>query len=180
MSEENKNENVVIGFFANQDAADEVIEGIKQWDKINYHFELGEIGTISKEGDKVKTHVRGKAGKGAIVGATLGVIGTVLTGGLALIGAAAVGGGLGAALGHFFQRSLHLTPEEIERIGERLDAGEIAVVVTCDEDEIENVNEYLTASQGTVLTYRVPTEALQEAAAAVTQDVTSDEEADLS
>jgi outer membrane lipoprotein SlyB len=174
MSEENKNENVVIGFFATDDIAKEAIDGLKQWDKINYHIDLGEIGTITKEGDKIRTHVHGHAGAGAVVGATLGVIGTVLTGGLGLIGAAALGGGAGAALGHFFKKSLHLTPEEIEQIGKRIDGGEVAVVVNCDEDEIDEVTEYLTASQGSVQTYRVPSDALADAAEAVSADVTRD------
>lgn len=174
MSQENKNENVVIGFFASQDIADETIEGLKQWDRVNDHFELGEVGTIRKEGDKVKTHVHGKAGKGAVVGATIGLIGTVLTGGAALFGAAAVGGGLGATLGHFFKKSLHLTQDEIAQIGARLDAGEAAVVVNCDEDEIDDVTAFLQASHGTVQSYRVPAEALEEAADTVTEDVTYD------
>ncbi len=175
MSEENKNENVVIGFFANEDLAKEAIDGLKQWDRVNQHMELGEIGTITKEGDDVKTHVHGHGGAGALVGATIGVIGTVLTGGLGIIAAGALGTGVGATLGHFFKKSLHLTPEEIEQIGKRLDGGQVGVVVNCDEDEIDNVSEYMGGSEGHVLVYRVPTEALKDAAAAVTDNVTSDD-----
>ena len=52
--QQNENDNVVIAFFADRAAADSAIEGIKNWDRINDHFELGTIGTISKEGDKIR------------------------------------------------------------------------------------------------------------------------------
>ena len=81
----NENDNVVIAFFADHAAADSAIEGIKNWDRINDHFELGSIGTIYKEGDKIKTKVGRKTGKGAKVGAVVGVIGAVLTGGALLV-----------------------------------------------------------------------------------------------
>ena len=95
------NENVVIGFFADKDAADEAIDGLKQWDKANDHIKFGAIGTITKDGDKVKTHVGRKTGKGLLIGATVGVIATVLTGGAAVLGATALGGVMGA----FFHKS---------------------------------------------------------------------------
>ena len=104
------------------------------------------------------------------------MIGTVLTGGLGIIAARRrAGDRCGATLGHFFKKSLHLTPEEIEQIGKRLDGGQVGVVVNCDEDEIDNVSEYMGGSEGHVLVYRVPTEALKDAAAAVTDNVTSDD-----
>ena len=54
-----------------------------------------------------------------------------------------------------------------------LDAGKVAVLVPCDEWEIESAEEYLKASHATVQTYKVPTEALAEAAPAVSDDVAS-------
>ena len=164
---EDKNENVVLAFFDSQEAADESIDGLKKWDHINDHFKLGDIGTISKEGDKVKTHMGRKLGKGAAVGATVGVIGAVLTGGLSLIGGVVGGSVLGGALGSFFKKSMHLTKQEIEQIGSELDAGKVAVIVNCDAHEIEPTTDYLSASGGTVRTYKVPEEALNEAAEAL-------------
>ena len=46
-----KNDNVVITFFANDAAAQEAIDGLKVWDKSNDHMKLGAIGVISKDGD---------------------------------------------------------------------------------------------------------------------------------
>jgi hypothetical protein len=168
------NENVVIGFFADKDAADAAVSGLKQWDKANDHIKFGAIGTITKDGDKVKTHVGRKTGKGLLIGATVGVIATVLTGGAAVIGATALGGVMGA----FFHKSTHLTKEEIAEIGTHLDAGKVAVLVPCDDFEIESAEEYLKASHGTVRTYQVPTEALEAAAPAVSDDVTSEDSAE--
>ena len=175
MSDKNDlNENVVLGFFENQDAADSAIDGLKQWDKVNDHIKFGAIGTITKDGDKVKTHVGRKAGKGMLIGATLGVIGAVLTGGVSILATTAVGGALGA----FFKKSMSLTKEEIAQIGAELDAGKVAVAVPCDEYEIESATDYLKASRATsVRAYTVPTEALEEAAPTVSDDVTSDDTA---
>ena len=140
-------------------------------------MKLGAIGTITKDGDKVKTHAGRKTGKGMLIGATVGVISAVLTGGATLIGAAVGTGAAGGVLGAFFKKSLHLTEDEIKSIGTELDGGKVAVVVNCDEDEIQPTTDYLTASQGTgTRVYRVPIDALEEAAPAVSDSVTSDEE----
>jgi hypothetical protein len=158
----NENDNVVIAFFADSAAAQDAIKGLKTWDKVNEQFELGTIGTIYKDGDKIKTQVGRKSGKGAAIGAAVGVIGAVLTGGVSLI-ATTVGGGV---LGHFFKKSMQLTPEAIAEIGKELDGGRVAVVVACDDFEIPMVTEYMEGSKGTVRTYKVSQEALAEAASA--------------
>ena len=62
---DNKNENVVVAIFPNQVAADQAIDGLKSWDQASADIKLGAIGTIVKEGDKVKTHVGHKTGRGA-------------------------------------------------------------------------------------------------------------------
>jgi len=166
------NENVVIGFFVDKDAADEAIDGLKKWDKANDHIKFGAIGTITKDGDKVKTHVGRKTGKGALIGAGVGVIAAVLTGGASIIGTTVLGGALGA----FFKKSTGLTKEDIAEIGAELDAGKVAVMVPCDEHEIDSAIAFLKGSRGTgVRAYRVPTEALEDAAPVVSDDVTSDD-----
>jgi|WetSurMetagenome_2_1015567.scaffolds.fasta_scaffold735377_1 outer membrane lipoprotein SlyB len=170
MSQEEKpkdeNHHVVIALFADRAVAESAMEGIKDYDRINDYFELGTIGTISKEGDKIKTQVDRKTGKGATIGAVVGVIGAVLTGGASLLVTAVGAGALGGALGSFFKKSMHLTQEEIAQIGQELDGGRVAVVVTCDDFEIPLVTEFMVSSKGTVRTYSVPQEAVAEAAGA--------------
>ncbi|MFN8473649.1 MAG: hypothetical protein U0822_15780 [Anaerolineae bacterium] len=124
---DNKNEQVVIALFDNQQFADFGIDHLKQWDRANDEIKLGVIGTITKHGDKVKTHVDGS----------------------------------------LFNRSLHLTKEQIDALGEELDRGKVAVVVTCDENEVEPLKEQLARWGADVKGYGVPTEAFAEAAAAI-------------
>jgi outer membrane lipoprotein SlyB len=162
---DDKNENVVIAFYADEAAAQSAIDGLKDWDRINDSMRLGEIAMVTKTGGKVKTHVGRKTGKGAAIGAVVGVIGAVLTGGASLVVTTVGGSILGGALGAFFKRSLNLTEDEISRIGVELDAGKAAVVVTCDDFEIPMATEFLAAAHGTVHTYRVPAAALAETAA---------------
>jgi hypothetical protein len=162
----NENNNVIIAFFADRTAAESAMKGIKEWDRINDHFQLGTVGMISKDGDKIKTEVGRKTGAGAKVGAVVGVIGAVLTGGASLIITAVGAGALGGALGAFFKKSTQLTQEEIAQIGQELEGGRVAVIVTCDDFEIPLVTEFMRDWKGTVRTYAVPEEALAEAAAA--------------
>ena len=134
---DNKNEHAVVALFDNITAADIAIEQLKQWDAASDEIKLGAIGIISKDGDKVKTQSGRKGGKGAKAGAIVGVIAGVLSGGVTLIGGALVGAVGGGVLGSFFKKSLALSKEEIQQIGVELDAGRVAVVVACDDDEVE-------------------------------------------
>jgi hypothetical protein len=164
---DNKNDHVVIALFDSEDFANYGIDLLKKWDYATPDIKLGAIGTITKKGDKVKTHVAHKTGQGAKVGALLGIIAAVLTGGASWIMAAAGGGALGGIAGSFFKKSLHLTKEEIETLGKELDRGKVAVVVTCDEHEVEATGKQLTQYGGDLTTYTVPEVALTEAADAL-------------
>src|SRR5262245_60143425 len=139
----NKNDHVVIALFDSEDFANYGIDLLKKWDYATEEIKLGAIGIISKKGDKIKTHVPHKTGGGAKIGALLGVIAAVLTGGASWIVAGLGGSALGAVTGSFFKKSLHLTKEEIEALGKQLDDGKVAVVVTCDEHEIEETSKHL-------------------------------------
>ena len=164
---DNQNEHVVVAIFPNQHAADRAIEGLKTWDRADADIKLGAIGTLVKEGDKVKTHVGHKTGRGAIVGAVVGVIAGVLSGGLTLLGGLLGGGALGGAGGALMKQSLKLTKQEIDALGTELDAGKVAVVVTCDEAEVEPVKQQLETYGATTRTYGVPQAALAEATQAM-------------
>ncbi len=159
-----KNDHVVIAFYADEATAKATVDGLKVWDKANDHMKLGAIGMIRKEGDKVKTSVGRKTGKGVAIGAAVGVIGAVLTGGAALVAGAVGAGALGGVLGAFFKDSMGLTKEEIAQIGQELDAGRVAVVVPCDEYEIPLVTEYVSGPGVPVHAYAVSSAALTEVA----------------
>jgi uncharacterized membrane protein len=161
-----KDQNVVIAFFASEEAANEASDLLKKWDKANKDIQLGAVGTIYKKDDKIKTKVGHKTGSGARTGAILGVIAAVLSGGITLVGGVVAGGAGGGILGSFFKKSLNLNKEEIASLGAKLDAGQVALVVTCDDNEVEGVSAQLRDSGGTLTTYTVPEEALDEAAEA--------------
>src|SRR6478672_1990126 len=123
---DNKNDHVVIALFESEDAADQAKKGLQDWDKANDDIKLGAIGTITKKGDKVKTHVGRKTGGGAKVGAALGVTAAVLSGGLTLIPGAVAGAVGGGALGTFFKKSTNLTKEEIQALKKKLNEDKVA------------------------------------------------------
>ena len=164
---ENQNDWVIVATFENENAADQAITALKKWDKANEEIKLGAIGTIYKKDDKVKTHLSRKTGKGAKVGAALGVIAAVLSGGVTLVGGVITGGVLGGVAGSFFKKSLHLTTNEVQAIGAELDAGKVAVIVACDEPEVGPTSAQLTAAGGSIKTYMLPPELLTETAEAI-------------
>ena len=72
---DNKNENVVIAFYATAEAAEAAVETLKSWDKASDDVKLGAIGTMVVTPDgRIRTPVGSKAGKGAKVGAIVGII----------------------------------------------------------------------------------------------------------
>ncbi len=117
---------------------------------------MGNIGTISKDGDKIKTNAGRKGGKGAKAGAIVGIIAGVLSGGVTLIGGALIGAVGGGVLGSFFKKSVGLTKEEITQLGVELDAGKVAVVVACDDNEVEATSTQLAQAGGKVHNYAMP------------------------
>lgn len=164
---DNKNEHAVVAIFDNSAAADAAIDNLQNWDKANDAIKLGAIGVISKDGDKIKTHTGRKGGSGAKAGAIVGVIAGVLSGGLTLIGGALAGALGGGVLGSFFKKSLALSKEEIAQIGAELDAGRVAVVVACDDDEVEATSAQLAQAGGKVTNYAMPAGTLEATAEAI-------------
>ena len=162
-----KNEQVVIAMFDSEAAANSAVEAMKSWDKANDDIKLGSVGTITKDGDKVKTHLGHKTGKGATVGVVLGVIAAVLSGGIGLIGGLIGGSVLGAIGGSFFKKSGGLTKEEIQDIGNHLDTGGAAVVVACDPHEVNATAAELADAGGKVRNYEVPSDTVSEASKSI-------------
>ena len=159
---DNNNDQVVIAFFPSAEEAERAAEALKNWDDANDDVKLGAVGTISKDGDKVKTQLGRKTGKGLAVGAVLGVVAAAL-GPVGLIGGAIAGGALGGVVGSFLKKSVNLDKEAIAKIGAELDRGQVAVVVACDDFEVGPTSDQLALAGGTVHQYAVPTEALEEA-----------------
>jgi predicted flap endonuclease-1-like 5' DNA nuclease len=175
----NKNENVVIAVFKDYVAAEQAIVALRHWDKADREIKLGAVGTVSKADGKVETRVGRRVGRGAGVGAILGVIAGVLSGGVTVVGGAVAGTVLGAIVGSLSKRSLHLTEKEIEELGRELDAGKVAVVVNCDDYEIEGTRAHLSEAGGSVQTYEVPGTAIAEAVEALEKTPVDEIAADI-
>lgn len=158
---DNKNEHVVIAFFASQEMAEVAINALKDWDHRQKEVKLGAIGLVFKEDGEIKTSVPRKTGRGMAVGALLGVFAAAL-GPIGLIGAALGGGALGGAVGALLKKSVDLDEAALQDINTQLDAGKVGVVVAVDEFEMAATAAQLSNAGGTVREFVVPTEALTE------------------
>ena len=152
---------LVLAFYANEDAADEAVEAIKKWDKASKEIKLGSIGVLVKDDKgKVKTHKLGA--RHTTTGAAAGVLAAVLSGGVSLVGGVV----LGSLVGAFIHKGLGMSKEDLARIGGELDGGKAAVAVLAAADESAAVSAKLGELGGTVETHEVTDEALEQAVAA--------------
>ena len=149
---------LVLAFFANEAAADEAVNNIKQWDKASKDVKLGAIGVLVKDDKgKIKTQKLGKRKTGG--GAVLGVLAAVLTGGVSLLGGAVAGGILGA----FFHKGLGMSKDDLARINSQLDGGKAAVGILAGADEAAGVTAKLAELGGAPETHEVSDEAVEQA-----------------
>jgi hypothetical protein len=162
-----KDDHVVIALVKDQDSAKAAEKSLKDWDKGDKDLKLGNIGWIYKKGDKVKTHMGREAGKGAATGGAIGIIAGVLSGGMTVVAGAVGAGVIGGITGSFFKKSANLTKDEIQKIGKSLDGGQVAMVVTCTEDDVQATSAELTKLGATVTSYAVKGGALTDAAKAM-------------
>ena len=153
---------LVLVYFGNEGAADEAVNAVKQWDKATKEIKLGAIGILVKDKDgKVKTQKVGKRNTG--VGAILGVIAAVLSGGISLLGGI-VGGGI---IGALFHKGLGISKDQMSKIDGYLNDGKAAVGVLVKADEVEAVTTKLTDLGGMAAeSYEVSEEVVEEAVAA--------------
>lgn len=162
-----KNERLVIGYFVSKEQAEIAVDALHHWDTINTAVKLGNIGIMVKEDGKIKTIAPRRGGKGAALGLGIGAIAAVLSGGLTLVGGLLAGGVFGGAVGALFKKSLGLSPQDIEQITQQLDGGQAAVVVMCDDYEVDGVVADMKQSGGVVNSYDMSSALLPDAEKAV-------------
>lgn len=153
---------LVLGYFGSEAAADAAVEALKQWDKASKDVKLGAIGVLVKDDKgKVKTHKTGKRNTG--LGALLGVIAAVLSGGVSLLGGI-VGGGV---IGALFHKRLGISKEEMAEIDTHLNDGKAAVGLLVKTGEAEAVTAKMTELGGVAASsYEVEDEVIEEAVSA--------------
>jgi len=152
---------LILAFFANEDAADGAVKEIKAWDKASKDVKLGSIGVLVKD-DKGKVKTQKLGARHTTTGAAAGVLAAVLSGGVTLVGGVV----LGSLVGAFIHKGLGMSKEDLARIGGELDGGKAAVAVLAAPDEAASVSAKLTELGGAVETHEVTDEALEQAEAA--------------
>ncbi len=163
---------LVIAIFDNESAAQTAAENLKAWDKANDDVKAGAVGVLIADGkggikqDLVGPHA---TGKGATIGAILGLIAAIPTGGLSLLGGVLGGGVGGGIVGAFFHKHLGLSEEERNRLAKEITDGRAAVGVLVGADEADAFAAKLTELGGKPQSYEVTQEGVETAAAAVTQ-----------
>ena len=161
---ENLNEQVVVGFFADVDAADGAADALMNWDKVNEEIKLGAIGCLTLDDDgkiDAKRYGSGRTTKGALIGGAIGLVTAGITGGLSLLAGTLAGGAVGGISGKLTAGSFGLTDANAEKIKAHLADGGAAVVVLCDDDEIEPTIEHLEGSGGDAQSFGVSSKVLE-------------------
>lgn len=137
---ENLNEQVVVGFFADAAAADHAAAALRSWDKDDDDIKLGAMGRITLGADgkvEAKRYGVARAGRGALVGGAIGILAAGVTGGLSLLAGALGGGAIGGVTGKLTPGSLGLTDDAAEQVKQHLRDGGAALVILCDDFEVE-------------------------------------------
>jgi hypothetical protein len=155
---------VIIGIFENEEAADMAVQALKTWDEGSADIKLGAIGLlVLDEKGQIKEQKLGQRSgrKGAGIGLVLAVIAppTLLAG--------VVGGGI---IGHFHHKGLGLSQEDRERITAELAGGKAAVGVLAPTVDAVPVTAKLESMGGTVEAHDISDEALEAVAAAATDE----------
>lgn len=154
-----KNQQLVLAFFENRAAADSAVKQLQEWDKAIAGIKFDSIGVLYKD-DKGKVKAQMEGGRRTGLGVLLGALAAVLTGGVSLIAGVVLGG----VVGHFVQKNMGLSKDDLARLSSELDGGKAAVGVLVPEQEAAAVTSWVTSLGGKFETITVSEETVQEAA----------------
>jgi uncharacterized membrane protein len=151
---------VILGIFENEAAADAAVEALKVWDQESVDIKLDAIGVLVVDDEgQIKEHKLGQRSgkKGAGIGLVLAIVAppTLLAG--------LVGGGI---LGHFHHKGIGLQADDRDRITAELQGGKAAVGVLASAWESDLIASQLSHFGGTAEAHEVSDEALEAVAAA--------------
>ena len=163
---DNKNEHLVTAVFVSKDMAAKAAQALKGWDKANEDIKLGAMSVLTKnEKGKIETtnYSSRNTGKGAKIGVIVGVITAILSGGVTLLGGVIGGAVLGGLGGSLTKHGLGLTEDDLQALTAELSAGHAALLVMCDDSEVEATTAELTTLGGKTQSKPVSDEAVQQA-----------------
>ncbi len=132
-------------------------------------MKAGAVGVLVSDGKGgIKQDLTGPraGGKGAAIGAILGLIAAVPTGGLSLLGGILGGGVGGGIIGSFFHKHLGMSEQERDGLAKEIAGGCAAVGVLAEADEAGAFTAKLIALGGKPKSYDVSDEAAEQATAA--------------
>ncbi len=167
-----KNQQLVLGFFESEAAANNAVVELKGFDKAVDGVKFDNIGVLVKD-DKGKVKAKMDGPRRTGVGILLGALAAVLTGGLSLIAGVVLGG----ALGHFVHKSLGMSKDDLARISKELEGGKAAVGVLVNENEAKAVTAWMETLGGKTEAHLVAEEATNDAAAVLDQHPDAEPEA---
>lgn len=133
MSKQNK---LVWGLFEDMATAETAAFAMKGWDKASKDVKLGAIGAIykNKKGSiKTKKFGSRNIGKGAAIGAIVGVVGALLPA-VTLVGGLAAGAVGGGAIGLFSKKGLGLSNDELKQISDAIHGDQTVLLVLADDE----------------------------------------------
>lgn len=159
---------LIIALYDNEAAAQKAAEDLKAWDKANDDVKAGAVGVLVSDGKGgIKQDLTGPraGGKGAAIGAILGLIAAVPTGGLSLLGGILGGGVGGGIIGSFFHKHLGMSEQERDGLAKEIAGGCAAVGVLAEADEAGAFTAKLIALGGKPKSYDVSDEAAEQATA---------------
>jgi len=169
----NSPEHAVIAIFDDAAKGEQAAHDLMAWDKANDDIKLGAVGLLTREvgswgqGEvKTRNFSSRNTGKGAKVGMGLGVLAAVFSGGLTLIPGAVGGAIAGAGVGALSRNGLGVSNDELQQLLKDLDGGRAALLVMCDEAEVQATTDYLVAAGGTPQSHAIDESHLQAAAEA--------------
>lgn len=164
-----QNRQLVIAVFESPAAAQAAAQALKGWDKASDDVKAGAIGILLPDGHGGirQEYVGARAtGKGAEIGAILGLIAAVPTGGLSLLAGAVSGAAGGAVLGTFYHQQLGLSGTDREQLAKEIGGGRAAVGVLVSAGEAEAFHTKLSELGGAPQLHEVTDEGVATATAA--------------
>jgi uncharacterized membrane protein len=161
----------VIAYFDSAGQAEQAAQDLMSWDKANDDIKLGAIGVLTKNDEgklQTKNLSSRNTGKGAKIGMGLGALAAVFSGGLTLIPTAIAGAAGGGLVGSLSKKGLGMSDEDLQQLSAQLDGGHAAILVMCDDPDVDATEAQLSASGGTVRrpADAVSSDALQQASQA--------------
>jgi uncharacterized membrane protein len=166
----NKNNRLVVAYYANRAAAEAAGKQLKDWDKANDAIKLGAIAVmyIDPKSGELKADEVGQrqTGSGALWGTAIGAVAAVLSGGLALIPGLIIGATGGAVVGSLFHKDVGMSDAEQAEMLDNLRTGAVALAVMADDFEVEATQAQMIYLGGKAQVYVVPEQAAEALTAA--------------